>query len=77
MPIGIATFTIIVTGFALRFGLLITLVGIPILIAMLYVSRAMGWFEQAAAGCSSTSTSPAPTDRTRPAIVGGACPCRG
>jgi len=28
------------------FGLLITLVGIPILIAMLYVSRGMGWFER-------------------------------
>jgi signal transduction histidine kinase len=46
LPIGIATFTIIVTGFALGFGLLITLIGIPILIAMLYVSRAMGWFER-------------------------------
>jgi signal transduction histidine kinase len=49
MPIGIATFTIVVTGFALGFGLLITLVGIPILIAMLYVSRGMGWFERARA----------------------------
>ena len=46
MPIGVATFTIIVTGFATGFGLLITLIGIPILIAMLYVSRAMGWFER-------------------------------
>ena len=46
MPIGIATFTIVVTGFALGFGLLITLLGIPILIAMLYVSRGMGWFER-------------------------------
>jgi signal transduction histidine kinase len=46
MPIGIATFTIIVTGFALGFGLLITLVGIPILFALLYVSRAMGTFER-------------------------------
>src|SRR5262245_48230902 len=49
MPVGIATFTIIVTGFSLGFGLLITLVGIPILIAMLYVSRGMGWFERARA----------------------------
>src|SRR5262245_12222534 len=46
MPVGIATFTIIVTGFATGLGLLITLIGIPILIAMLYVSRAMGWFER-------------------------------
>ena len=50
MPFGIATFTIIVTGFALGFGLLITLIGIPILIAMLYVSRAMGTVERARAG---------------------------
>jgi signal transduction histidine kinase len=50
MPLGIATFTIIVTGFALGFGLLITLIGIPILIAMLYVSRGMGWFERVRAG---------------------------
>jgi signal transduction histidine kinase len=49
MPIGIATFTIVVTGFALGFGLLITLLGIPILVAMLYVSRGMGWFERARA----------------------------
>jgi signal transduction histidine kinase len=46
MPVGIATFTIIVTGIATGFGLLITLIGIPILIAMLFVSRAMGWFER-------------------------------
>ena len=46
LPIGIGTFTVIVTGFALGFGLLITLIGIPILIAMLYVSRGMGTFER-------------------------------
>ena len=50
MPFGIATFTIVVTGFALGFGLLITLIGIPILIAMLYVSRAMGTVERVRAG---------------------------
>jgi signal transduction histidine kinase len=46
LPFGIATFTVIVTGFALGFGMLITLVGIPILVAMLYVSRAMGTVER-------------------------------
>ncbi|HEY2965373.1 MAG TPA: sensor domain-containing protein [Actinomycetota bacterium] len=46
LPIGIATFTIVVTGFAMGFGLLITLLGIPILIAMLFVSRGIGWFER-------------------------------
>jgi signal transduction histidine kinase len=50
LPFGIATFTIVVTGFALGFGMLITLVGIPILIAMLYVSRAMGTVERVRAG---------------------------
>ncbi|HEY7754774.1 MAG TPA: sensor domain-containing protein [Actinomycetota bacterium] len=50
MPFGIATFTIVVTGFALGFGMLITLVGIPILIGMLYVSRAMGTVERVRAG---------------------------
>src|ERR671918_2679217 len=46
MPIGIATFTIIITGLAVGFGLLITLIGIPILFALLYVSRAMGTIER-------------------------------
>lgn len=46
MPIGIATFTIIVTGMSLGFGLAITLIGIPILFALLYVSRAMGTVER-------------------------------
>lgn len=46
LPVGIATFTVLVTGFALGFGLLITLVGIPILIGVLYVSRAMGTIER-------------------------------
>ena len=46
LPIGIATFTIVVTGFALGFSLLITLIGIPILFALLYVSRAMGTVER-------------------------------
>src|SRR5918996_5114492 len=46
MPVGIATFTIIITGLAVGFGLLITLIGIPILFALLYVSRAMGTIER-------------------------------
>jgi hypothetical protein len=35
MPTGIATFTIIVTRLVLGFGLAITLIGIPILFALL------------------------------------------
>ena len=52
LPVGIATFTIIVTGFALGFSLLITLVGIPILVALVYVSRWMGTFERVRAASS-------------------------
>ena len=50
LPFGVATFTIIVTLLGLGFGMLITLVGIPILIGMLYVSRAMGTIERVRAG---------------------------
>jgi signal transduction histidine kinase len=60
MPIGVATFTIIVTGFATGFGLLITLIGIPILIAMLYVSRGMGWFERLRAAALLDTHVPSP-----------------
>jgi hypothetical protein len=60
MPLGIVTFTVIVTGFSLGFGLLITLIGIPILIAMLYVSRAMGWFERTRAALLLDAEVPAP-----------------
>ncbi len=49
LPVGIATFTIIVTGFATGLGSLITLVGIPILFLTIYVSRAMGAVERARA----------------------------
>ena len=49
LPVGIATFTIILTGFATGLGSLITLVGIPILFLTIYVSRAMGAVERARA----------------------------
>jgi signal transduction histidine kinase len=60
MPIGIATFTIIVTGLALGFGLAITLVGIPILFALLYVSRAMGTIERVRAALLLDADVPSP-----------------
>lgn len=46
LPFGIATFMLVVTGFSLGFGLFITLIGIPILIAMLYVTRGIGVVER-------------------------------
>ena len=41
LPVGIATFTVVVTLVALGFGMLITLLGIPILIGAAFVIRAM------------------------------------
>jgi len=49
LPVGIATSTAIATGFSTGLGLLVTLIGIPILIATLYVSRAMSTVERARA----------------------------
>jgi signal transduction histidine kinase len=60
MPIGIATFTIIITGLAVGFGLAITLIGIPILFAMLYVSRAMGTIERVRAALLLDAEVPSP-----------------
>jgi hypothetical protein len=49
LPIGIATFTVAVTGFSLAAGLLITLIGIPILMATLLACRGFAAVERARA----------------------------
>jgi signal transduction histidine kinase len=49
LPVGIVTFTLVVTGFATGLGMLITLLGIPIIFATMYVSRWMGSVERARA----------------------------
>jgi hypothetical protein len=46
MPIGVATFTLVVTGLALGAGLAITLVGIPILLATLVAARGIAELER-------------------------------
>jgi signal transduction histidine kinase len=46
MPMGILTFTVVVTGWSLALGLLITLIGIPIAMLTVYVSRWMAWVER-------------------------------
>lgn len=46
LPLGIATFTIAVTGLALSAGLLITLAGIPVLVATLLALRALAAAER-------------------------------
>jgi hypothetical protein len=60
MPVGIVTFTIVVTGLAIGFGLAITLIGIPILFALLYVSRAMGTIERVRAALLLDAEVPSP-----------------
>lgn len=42
LPIGILYFVILVTGFSLGAGLAITLIGIPILMAMIFVTYILG-----------------------------------
>ncbi len=49
LPVGIATFTVIVTGLSLGLGLLITLLGIPVLVGTIYASRLMAGIERARA----------------------------
>jgi hypothetical protein len=46
LPLGIATFTIVVTGLSLAAGLLITLAGIPVLVATLLAVRALAALER-------------------------------
>jgi signal transduction histidine kinase len=46
LPIGIATFTVVVTGWAVSLGLAITLIGLPLAMATIYVSRWMAWIER-------------------------------
>jgi signal transduction histidine kinase len=46
LPMGILTFTVVVTGWSLALGLLITLVGVPVAMATIYASRWMAWIER-------------------------------
>lgn len=42
LPLGILYFVILITGFSLGAGLVITLVGLPILVAMIFVTYILG-----------------------------------
>ncbi len=46
-PLGIVTFTLVITGLSLGGGLLITVVGLPVLVATLHVSRGFAHLERA------------------------------
>ena len=49
LPIGVFTFMVIVAGFATGIGLLITLIGVPIVFAVMNLSRGIGAIERARA----------------------------
>jgi signal transduction histidine kinase len=46
LPMGILTFTFVVTGWSVGLGLLITFIGLPILMVTVYASRWMAWLER-------------------------------
>jgi signal transduction histidine kinase len=46
LPAGIVTFTVVVTGVATGVSLLITLIGIPVLVATVYADRGLAWVER-------------------------------
>jgi len=46
LPMGILTFTAMVTGWATSLSLLITLVGLPLAVATAYLSRGLAWLER-------------------------------
>src|SRR5215510_9973918 len=47
MPLGVLYFVILVTGYALGAGLIITLIGIPILVTMIFVTYLLGDLDRA------------------------------
>ena len=65
-PLGIFYFVFLVTGFSLGFGLIITLMGIPILVGMMAVSYGLGEFERLTTN-QMLETSIAHTGRISPA----------
>ena len=50
LPMGILTFTVAVTGWSLGLGMLITLIGFPILLLTMFALRGLSYVERARAG---------------------------
>lgn len=66
LPAGVIAFSVLVTGLSLAGGLAITLLGIPVLLATLYLARWMGDAERRRAGWAGR-----PIARTDRAWTGG------
>jgi hypothetical protein len=69
LPMGIISFVLVVTGLSVGFGLLVTLLGIPVLVATLLVVRTMAGFERQLA--SSLLDAPMPRFVRGPGEYGG------
>jgi len=50
LPVGVVYFTVLITGFALGFGLSITLIGVPILLGMIFMTYLLADFERSLTG---------------------------
>jgi signal transduction histidine kinase len=46
LPMGILAFTVVVTGWSLALGLAITLIGLPVAMITIHVSRGLAWIER-------------------------------
>src|SRR5436190_5643361 len=46
LPMGILTFTVVVTGWSVSLGLAITLIGLPLAMGTIYISRWLAWIER-------------------------------
>jgi DNA-binding transcriptional ArsR family regulator len=69
LPLGILDFTIMVTGLSLGLGLIITIIGIPVLVAALLVSRSLATMERELA--RSLLDAPMPRRRAERDSAGG------
>src|SRR4051794_34552803 len=72
LPVAIISFVLIVTGISLGVGLLITLIGIPVLLATLFVARELARLERRRLRWLGDHDVPDPVyqPRDRPGLVG-------
>jgi hypothetical protein len=73
LPVGTLVFSIVVTGLSLSAGLLVTLVGLPLLVALVAGGRVIGSVERSMARAllDTDLPAPAPIDRTGSVWVRG------
>ena len=65
-PLGVIYFTLLTAGIAVGIGLVVVLIGIPILLAVVVCARPVAEFERQLANALLTVTIPRPTDAVAP-----------